>query len=198
LLNLLDILKNKDISSIYCFGSRVYGCASNNADFDYVVIKKDGPIEQINTENININIYNERDFVIALDNCNIEALECMFLPKDKILKQNFLPKFYIDKSKLRHAISEKASHSFVKAKKKFIIEQDRNIYIGKKSLFHALRIVDFGIQIATHGKIIDYSSSNYLWYQIMNNQSEQWQDYNDMYKPVLNNLLSNFRQLAPK
>ena len=67
----------------------------------------------------------------------------------------------ITKTKIRNSFSHVASNSFVKCKKKIEVEASYDPHTGRKSLWHSLRIVDFGIQILKHDKIIDYSSVNY-------------------------------------
>ena len=97
---------------------------------------------------------------------------------------------------LRHAISSKSSNSWVKAKKKFIVEEDFNPYIGKKSAFHSLRILNFGTQIAKYQRILNYSSANNYFDDIMNLNS--WDDINHQFKSVYNSLSTEFKLVAPK
>ena len=99
-------------------------------------------------------------------------------------------------SELRTTISEKASHSFVKAKKK--IDKEHDYYVGWKSLFHSLRILNFGIQVASKGKIYDYSAANPIWFEIRDAQRYTWDYFKDKYQPVYNELATEFKKLAPK
>ncbi len=69
--------------------------------------------------------------------------------------------------------------------------------IGLKSLFHAFRIIDFGYQIATQGKIISYSSVNYLWDELKD-FTGTWEQLNEKYKAQFNKAHSEFRKVAPK
>ncbi len=69
--------------------------------------------------------------------------------------------------------------------------------IGLKSLFHAFRIIDFGYQIATQGKIISYSSVNYIWDEIKDFIGT-WEQLNEKYKVQFNKAHSEFRKVAPK
>ncbi len=62
--------------------------------------------------------------------------------------------FKLDKTKLRVAISTIVSNSWVKGKKKLIVQGDYDLNLAIKSTFHSLRILDFGTQIAMEGKII--------------------------------------------
>ena len=202
---LTEILKynniEEKIDNVYPYGSFVYGTNNEKSDHDYVII-----LHSINDQDglcgvgnhINITTYNPESFQEKLNQHKIGALECFFLPKEKIIQCNINFKFKLDKSKLREVISEKVSHSWVKAKKKFEIIQDKDIYRGKKSLFHSLRIADFGIQIASKGKIENYSASNSFWKEIYENPSEEWDDYEKLYKKIHNNLLTEFRKVCPK
>jgi pentatricopeptide repeat protein len=70
-----------------------------------------------------------------------------------------------------------------------------------KSLFHCLRLLVFGIQIATYGKITDYSEANHYWEDMWDKNivpSHKWEDYKAMYQPELNRLKSEFIKLCPK
>lgn len=200
-LKSLFSLKDYDILSIFPYGSRVYGTNSSNSDYDYIAIFRDGTVKDefaLEKSNYNIHEYNYSSFVKLVEKHKISALECIFLPKENIICDRKTYNFKLDLSILRSSISEKASHSWVKAKKKLEVEKDKNIYIAKKSLFHSFRIIDFGKQIAKNGKIMNYSSMNDLWFEIYNNPSEEWKDYFELYKAKHNEDLTEFRELAPK
>ena len=133
----------------------------------------------------------------------IFALECIFQEEKNGL---FRPAFKLEKSKLRKEISEKSSNSWVKCKKKLIVEHD--FKIGLKSLFHSFRIIDFGIQIARHGCINEYASARMctLFNGIMDNSpflsadsaEDEWNKISTKYKSLHNEMLTEFRKLAPK
>ena len=194
-------LRDYDVLSIFPYGSRVYGTNSPHSDYDYIAVFKDGTVKDefsLEKSNYNIHTYNYSSFNKLLEKHKISPLECISLPEDKILCNRKKFNFKLNIATLRSSISEKASHSWVKAKKKLEVEIDKNVYIAKKSLFHSFRIIDFGKQIAKNGKIINYSSMNDLWFEIFNNPSENWKDYFDLYKMKHNHNLTEFRELAPK
>ena len=64
--------------------------------------------------------------------------------------------------------------SWVKAKRK--IEHD-DIIGGEKSLFHSLRILNFGLQILEKNIIYDFSNANYIWKEISDCNCCEWDDY---------------------
>lgn len=195
-------LEDSDVLNVYPYGSRVYGTHGSQSDHDYIVVMKNGALDKDSLDSsyhkLNVTIYSQDSFQEKLNLHKISALECFFVPDSFMLKKLHKFSFTLNKKILRESISEKASQSWVKSKKKFEVVQDRNVYIAKKSLFHSLRIIDFGIQIASKGSIENYGSSNYLWEEIYTNPADQWQPYKDQYQEFFNNQMTEFRKLAPK
>jgi len=183
---------------LFPYGSRVYGTATDTSDHDYmaVILDKRNSVqtgEEYRHGDTNIHIYTRNDWQYQLNQHKIHTLEAYYLP-DGICRGQF--NFKLDVKQLRHALSEKASHSFVKAKKK--IEKEKDYYIGWKSLFHSLRILTFGTQIAQMGKIENYGAANHHWLDILNNPHYEWDYFEDKYKPIYNELATGFRKAAPK
>lgn len=174
----------------FVFGSWVYGTQNNTSDIDLVVIE-DQLNGQTSNEKYDIQFISEPEFLNQVKKCDIRALEGVFGPyslfKNKI-------EFKIDWNLLRSSISQKSSHSFVKAKKK--IEIDKNLKMGQKSLFHAIRILEFGKQMAIYKCINDFCSSNHHLKNILSYHN--WEDLNKVYKPIYNQLHSEFKILCPK
>jgi hypothetical protein len=194
-------LQKSNVLSIFPYGSQVYKTANEKSDYDFVVVFKDGTVKDefaLTRDNLSIHSYNDSSFQDLLNRHKISAMECYFLPTQSILLQNKKFNFSLSIETLRSAISEKSSHSFVKSKKKFEVEKDRDIYLAKKSLFHSLRIIDFGIQIASKKKIVDYTSSNHLWEDIYTDPNENWAPYKEKYQPIHNSMMTEFRKVAPK
>lgn len=183
----------------YPYGSRVYGTASDKSDYDYIAIDFNNdslPYKEIIEDNIHVHKYSYDEFKKELLLHKINILEIFYLNYSDIFRENKELNFKLDLKLLRHEISQKASNSFVKAKKK--IEKEKDFYVGLKSLFHSLRILDFGCQIAKNGKIIDYSSANKYWFDIVNFNSTDWEFLKERYQPIYNSLATEFRKLVPK
>ncbi len=205
-------LNDKDIIAVYPYGSRIYGTVTEASDYDFVVVLKElnQESDQLDAANypITINLYSETSFQDRIDKHRISNLECLFLPSNKILKETKKFNFKLNKTKLRESISEKASKDFNQCKKRLSDSQGWNpvtkqfytkkVYEAKKSLFHCFRIIDFGLQIANNGKIVDYASCNQLWKEIFGNPSEDWEDYKSKYQAVYNAKMTEFRKVAPK
>ena len=190
-----------NVLNIYQFGSRVYGSDNKDSDYDYIMIVK----EFFDPKDINIHVHTVQNFQRLLDNHDIQALECLFLPPKFILKDTLDNNLIweLDKSKLRTSISTISSNSWVKGKKKLIVQGDYDINLAIKSLFHSLRIIDFGIQIAIHNRIVDYSSKNYILEDLIKlaeeyQSVELWEIIDSKYREVYNKLRTEFKMLCPK
>lgn len=196
------IEQEPSILNLYVYGSQVYGTVNSQSDFDFICIIQDSSFLE-NKEYIaklekfgDFNFFTANEFDNLVKQHEITALECLFLDSQFILKEKQSFSFDLNLPQLRHAISSKSSNSWVKSKKKFIVEEDFNPYIGKKSAFHSLRILNFGTQIAKYQRILNYSSANNYFDDIMNLNS--WDDINHQFKSVYNSLSTEFKLVAPK
>ena len=205
--HILDVCQN-----VYLFGSRVYGTNTVDSDYDYVIVLKEGvtigrdkPLAKLNAHNYHYQLYTNTEFTYKIINHDIMTLECIFNSEDNMWKsENELIKhFILNKNKLRESISTISSNSYVKAKKKLIISGDYDKKAGMKSIFHSLRILDYGIQIATYDKIVSYSNSNWIWCEIVELGKQYdtdilWEKLDARYRKLYNSLKTEFKILAPK
>lgn len=195
-------LNNSDILNCFQYGSRVYGNSRKDSDYDFIMIVKNKNTDQFSDNLINVNFFSPEGHQHRLNEHEISALECHFLAPEFVWKDTKKYSFKLDLSKLRHALSAKSSNSLVKAKKKLTVELEKGVEenpedVGKKSLFHAFRIIDFGIQIAKNGKIENYGSCNDLFKEIIYSYSN-WNELFEEYKKKYNEICTEFRIVAPK
>lgn len=194
-----------DLYALYPFGSRVYGTVHPKSDWDFIAVKGKVRLGEMSNGLVNIRYYTPEQFQALLKSHHISALECHFLPRDRWYSETIIEpdepwKFELHLPTLRRSLSEKASHSWVKAKKKFVSPYDRKneLLRGKKSLFHSFRIISYGIQIATLRTIFGYDEVNWIFREIMEDPSEDWAHYEEVWKPRHNEMMSAFRKAAPK
>lgn len=214
--------------SIFSYGSSVYK-NKPAADYDYIVVSP-YKLEQFEdvfcirgkTVSIQITFYTVESFYDMLKNAEISALECMYLDqkKEKNSEDNILA--FVDKkmldcfkdmdvlnNKLRVSISKKSSNSYVKAKKKIIIENDFDLKTSLKSLWHSFRMVGFALQVAMpNSNNIDYFDiandlyaeivEDYLDYSSYKSNEDFWKFIHSKYQPRHNALMSVFREYALK
>ncbi len=185
-------------TNIYQYGSRVYGTIRENSDYDVIIIADNFNNVECDEGTVYGTIYSSSQFQQLINDHEISVLECLFLSGDKIIKKEADFDFNLNLSTLRRSISAKSSNSWVKAKKKLTIEKDFNRDVALKSLFHSMRIIEFGRQIATHGKIIDYSSANHLHSEVFSYDTNDWDFFKNKYQSIYNSMMSDFRKVAPK
>lgn len=209
LLNQIDT----DIKAIFSYGSTVYG-NKNPDDLDLIVVTSDfeDQIEKdIDGISCQATFIPFDKFNSMLINHKINALECFKLKGDNLINefdkdvQDAFDEFVFQSPSIRKSFSQISSNSYVKTKKKLIIPQDFDIETAKKSLFHSMRIVMFGITFCKT-KQFDFQEANALYTEIEKDfdlfekgQEETfWNMIHAKYKPMHNALLSEFRILAPK
>lgn len=190
----LPAVDKSNIVAMYRYGSRVYGTNTPASDHDIIVVHKGKTdSEEIRRGDLNVHIYEYWHWLSLLDDHKVFALECQFLPREFVLIENEAFKFQLVKEKIRREFAAKASNSWVKCKKKLA---DGEILIGRKSLFHSLRIINFAIQIAELGKIEKYDAENDTFYEIMA-MIPEWGVLKDRFQPVYNSQSSRLRALIP-
>lgn len=179
------------IIKLYEYGSTVYGTATKDSDIDYIaVVESDEDLLYgVRNEYCDYTVYSESMFIKAIKDHKASVLECIFQHDN----DEYRKYFELDTEKLRREFSAIASNSYVKCKKKL---KDGDIMIGLKSLFHSLRILLFGIQIAIAGRIVDYSMANSYFDSILEIGND-WDKLHLTFKPIHNNLKSSFKKYAP-
>jgi len=166
-----------EVMNIYPYGSHIYGNAKPNSDEDYIIVYKRSLLPSgafkdnaISSKDrfIQGTCYSRGGFIDAVNNYQMSALECIFLPEDKIVKNMFKFKMnkYIEKEFISKTISL-ASSSWHNAHLSY---KDDNYEYVKKNIYHALRILDFGLQIKLNDKIVDYTTTNNLKNEIYNTE----------------------------
>jgi hypothetical protein len=199
-----ELLKDDNILNIYHFGSVVYNTINEKSDSDFIVVCKKLPNggELYNIDYYTFHFHTLKNFELLLELNEIQSLECIFLPNKFKIKETIKFPFVLDKEKLRRSVSTITSNSYVKGKKKLIIQGDYDKYLAIKSIFHSIRIIDFGIQIATENRIINYETCNWIMFDLLkiseNKESvELWDIINRKYHEIFRNKSSDFKKLCP-
>ena len=172
---------DEEIFNIYQYGSRVYGNEMSNSDYDYLIVAKsyylkNGGFKQnaISNEDKTIQgiLYSRTGFLDAINNYDISALECLFLPEDFIVKKtiNFKINRWNEAEFVKKIIS-KVSMSWYSANN---FAKDENKYMAKKGIYHSFRILMFAEQLKQNNKISDYSISNKLKEEIFSIEDEDF------------------------
>lgn len=187
------------IKKRYLYGSRAYGTHTNDSDWDYICLVDKYPkegltiIEGDNT----FHLYTPYDFERALESHDVAVLEAVYLADD--VPSNFV----LNKGKLRESFSTVSNHSWVKGKKKLTVHFDYDKYAGLKSIFHSIRITDYGIQLAETEKVYNKTKYNYVLEELLAlgeqyERDELWDIIESRYKKLWKDLRHEFKILCPK
>lgn len=163
----------EDVIAILPYGSQVYGTANSKSDHDFIIVTKgatlaSGGFKQNAISNSDYSIqgvlYSRSGFINALDEYEIGAMECASLEPDQIvLSTPIFEKFVMGKARkwdekvMIKKIIQKASASWHIADKQ---AKDGFKDRSKKGIYHALRILKFGLQLKEHQKIVDFSDGS--------------------------------------
>lgn len=199
LLQSLTLFKNHKILWFGLFWSQIQWTENETSDYDINIVLES--IENLDSQlyfsenwiDYNFNIFTVSQFIEKLNNYDISILESYFSP---ISKFNFTVDFQINLQKLRIWISSTSDNSWVKCKKKLILDWEDK-YTWYKSLYHSFRIIDIWIQLAKYWKVCSFTNTKSLYFEIMS-EKLSWDQLNEKYKEKWNKSRSEFKLLAPK
>ena len=116
--------------------------------------------------------YSRSGFLSAIDDYEIGALECLFLPEDKIVKESIgfnIRSF--DKTSVDFEVKRMVKKVITKASNSWFLGnrdvENERFEKAEKAYFHAIRILMFGLQIKNNKKIVDFTEANYIWEQML-------------------------------
>jgi predicted nucleotidyltransferase len=175
---LRDILKEeKGKYNIYLYGSQIYGNQHINSDFDFLVVfEKEIKREQYVSNTIDITYKSKSEVINHLKEGNINFLENI----QGLVEGNFEIEvdLILDKSFIKNVINQ--ARNSLKKGIRFINSGDKNkIYKGKKSLFHALRIL-LNAKNLLLKEVIDFDKINTLYEESKNYSYKEYRK--DFYK----------------
>ena len=130
---------------------------------------------------LNVNLYNYSSFKKRLESNWIQSIMCYsasekFVPSLDFPELHTCFKLYFRKIALS-AIAEASSH-YRLAKKYW---SSSNTYRPKKYIVHTFRDLLFAIQIVKFRRIVDFSQSNDLYYEIMGKEETDWNYFDSIY-----------------
>ncbi len=187
------------VKNVYIYGSRIYGNAREGSDYDIIMIashllEHEEKRATINGALLNIHIITPDKFLADLKIHNIMNLECLFAPEWARLKEKLvLPNEINVKKLVKNNLAQ--SYSSWNGGKMKVRKYD--IHRGLKSVFHSLRMLMFAIQIAEHGKIVDFSQANYLFSEIVDSDEFEWDYFKEKYLPLKIELEDKLKSKVP-
>lgn len=187
--------------ALYAYGSRVYGNAQPRSDYDYVGIREGVDKGSIIQGKINVKLMSPEHFQSLLDEHRMTALECYFLPDRHILKAPERPwHFSLDKRKLHDAVLARVNENWTRAEMRLrrSLEDRSEAERGKKCIYHSLRLLMFGMQIAELSTISNYGAANHIFEHVMTDPSIDWEHYEKEWRLMKDAMLATFELLTAK
>lgn len=192
-----------EIIDLLLVGSRLHGTASPASDYDFILIVKDGTHlpegNKVEREDLDVTIFTRSEYLAKLNaGDDWQTIEPLWLPSACrwIFKEDFLPRYNSDMSKLRVAVSSIANKGHAYAK--ILMTKENNFNLGKKNLAHEIRNLRLGIQIVKFGSITDYTESKEIYEQIMAETETDWEFYNLRWGSVAMAHQKEFISITPK
>lgn len=156
-----------EILNIYPYGSRAYGTADADSDYDFIIVTKSSMLKSgafrqnaISNKDRTIQgvLYSRGGFIDAINNYEIGVLECLFLPEELIIKKkwDFAIQKWNEKEFIKKIITKVSASWYVAANQARSDWQ----FDAKKGIYHSLRILEFALQLKEHGKIVDFKAGN--------------------------------------
>lgn len=181
----------EEILCIYSYGSQVYGTASKYSDHDYIIVAKNSMLNSGAFKNnavsssdytIQGTLYSRGGFQDAINNYSMPAMECLSLVQDDVLLRKWPFKVQKwDSKEMIDKVIQQASASRHIADKQAKTSDGEFKDRAKRGMFHAIRILMFGLQLKEHQKIVDFSAANELHSEMMSIEDEDF-DTRDWYK----------------
>lgn len=190
--DILTFLKVPDeaVHSVFLVGSRVYGCATEASDEDFLVVLHQGKRDLVFRPGINITLHTVESFEASLAGHSMFALECLFAPKEARLKDGPAFAFKLHRARLVDKSGETADADWKKATKLWEDELDAS----QKKLYHSIRVLMFARQILEHGRIVDFGEANEVWAKVK--ESIEWEEFEPL-RTKLQGQLSPFKKASP-
>ncbi len=197
--DVLRILRRPD-AEVYgaCrYGSRVYGTAGPASDEDFFVVLEDSKARRdlLFGAGANVVVHGLETFRQALADQSIFALECFFAPPEHRLKEGRPPlAFVLDRARLSASAIAKSEADFAKAARTFEAEPGP----ARKKLFQSLRVPFFARQLATQGKIVDFTEAAPLWTEIRDLEDATWEKLAKLHGPTRKELCEQLSRIGKK
>lgn len=171
------------VRNVYLYGSRVYQNASEDSDYDIIMVAGHLMVHEekrvtLNGKLLNIHIITPDKFLADLKLHNIMNLECLFAPSWAILQEKIPLPFDIN---LKRLIKNNLAQSYSSWNGGKMKLEKYDIHRGIKSIFHSMRMLMFAIQIAEHGKIVNFSEGNELSKELVECDEFEWDYFKETY-----------------
>eukprot|EP01126_Amoeba_proteus_P066001 TRINITY_DN9480_c0_g1_i4.p2 TRINITY_DN9480_c0_g1~~TRINITY_DN9480_c0_g1_i4.p2 ORF type:complete len:217 (-),score=52.39 TRINITY_DN9480_c0_g1_i4:1060-1665(-) len=184
-------LDENDLVMVTQIGSRVYGTTTDISDWDFVSVVVDGFFQKYNLSKknsmrdngyISTTLTEVTDWKKDLDMHKPSAVISHYTPPQFVWKDTLDLEFKLSLPKLKTMFVSQSASRWQKAKTVHFAGRD---YIKmRKWLVHAFRWLLLAKQLVLDPqlKYLDFTCGNLLYYEIISDQSEDWNHFEEVYK----------------
>ncbi|CAE7547795.1 ppdK [Symbiodinium sp. CCMP2592] len=173
---------------LYVHGSTIFANQLCPHDLDLIAVidhakqevLQDSPDSQFTLGRCEVSVYERRCFFEKLHAMDLTMLTCLSTPKRFVLKElqdERLRNFELDLRLLEESVTSYAEYTWLKAQR--VLNDWKDPYKSSKNAYFVFRVLEFGCQLADHGRIVDLKAANHMWdvikelYQVLNIQPQE-------------------------
>ena len=173
---------------LYVHGSTIFANQPCPHDLDLIAViddakqevPQDSPDSQFTLGRCEVSVYERRCFFEKLHAMDLTMITCLSTPKRFVLKElqdERLRNFELDLRLLEESVTSYAEYTWLKAQR--VLNDWKDPYKSSKNAYFVFRVLEFGCQLADHGRIVDLKAANHMWdvikelYQVLNIQPQE-------------------------
>lgn len=204
---LAPICPPEKLLKVFQFGSRVWGTAGPDTDWDFFVVI-DGYEGKIHPEldkslvdfDVDVSVYSVSQWKELLLAHDMLILICEFFPQPFVWKNTYDAGVQISLKTLVRGVSKEMGTCLSMSKQHFVKNGDKRT--GVKNFVHATRYISFGTQLATRGTLYDLGTSNTILKEAMEmlaqNRDKDYDFFLSFYKPIIVDRGEKFYEMIRK
>ena len=160
-----------DCCGLYVHGSTIFANQPPH-DLDLIAVvdhakqevPQDSPDSQFTLGRCEVSVYERRTFLEKLEAMDLTMLTCLSTPKRFVLKElqdARLRDFKLDLAVLEESVVSYAEYTWMKAQR--VLNEWKDPYKSSKNAYFVFRVLEFGCQLADHGRIVNLKAANHKW-----------------------------------
>jgi len=203
-------LRDDDVVGVFLVGSRLWGSATYNSDYDFIVVHRNAKMSphatlhngEIDASALHLVEFQKR----VVEEHKFYELLCLWLPQEYRWKESnesaksnspltvsLRNSFHLQPRTLFQSIDEETARDWRMAQK---YVQKGNVERGKKTIVHAFRLMLLATQLIRDGKLWDFHAAQHYYEQMRAEFACDWAHYAACYRPKFDELRSELLRLC--
>mmetsp|Transcript_54857 Transcript_54857/g.122668 ORF Transcript_54857/g.122668 Transcript_54857/m.122668 type:complete len:435 (+) Transcript_54857:88-1392(+) len=127
-------------------------------------VPEDSPDSQFTVGRCEVSVYTRQCFLEKLEAMDLTMLTCLSTPSRFVLRElddARIRDFKLDRQLLQESVTSYAEYTWLKAQR--VLADWKDPYKASKNAYFVFRVLEFGCQLAEHGRIVDLQAANHKW-----------------------------------